>query len=80
MSYKINVELPLALRPDAPVRQLLTVLDRANGLRNKVVHKGHVATFEQAGFMINVGDQLIKGISGEPVNVPAVPAGVGRGR
>jgi hypothetical protein len=80
MSYKINVELPLVLRPDAPARQLLTVLDRANGLRNRVVHKGHAATFEQAGFMINVGDQLIKGLSGQPVNVPAVPAGAGRGR
>ena len=30
MSYKINVELPLALSPEHPVRQLIAVLDRAD--------------------------------------------------
>ena len=71
MSYKINVELPLALRPDDPVRQIIPALDRANGLRNQVVHKGRDVTFEEAGFVINVGDQLIKGLSGELIAVPA---------
>src|ERR1035437_3095034 len=32
ISYKINVELPLVLRPDDRVRQLIPDLDRANGL------------------------------------------------
>lgn len=73
MSYKINVELPLVLRPDNPVRQLIPVLDRSNGLRNQVVHKGRSVTYEEAGFVINVGDQLIKGLGGEPIAVPAVP-------
>jgi hypothetical protein len=77
MSYKINVELPLVIRPSDPVRQLIPVLDRANGLRNQVVHKGRDVTFEEAGFVINLGDQMIKGLSGDPIVVPAVPASLG---
>jgi hypothetical protein len=73
MSYKINVELPLVLRPDDPVRQLIPALGQANGLRNQVVHKGRDVTFAEAGFVINVGDQLIKGLSGEPTAVPIRP-------
>jgi hypothetical protein len=38
-----------------------------------VVHKARNVTFEEAGFVINVGNQLIKGLSGQPIAVPAEP-------
>jgi hypothetical protein len=77
MLYKIDVELPLVLPPDDPVRQLIPALGQANGLRNQVVHKGRNVTFEEAGFVIKVGDQLIKGFRGEPIVVPVRPVTTG---
>jgi hypothetical protein len=74
-----KIEWPASLRsegvrvhPGMPFRLpgiLIPVLGRANGLRNQVVHKGRNITFEEVGFVINVGGQLIKGLSGEPIAV-----------
>jgi hypothetical protein len=73
IAYKINVELPLVLRSDHPLRVLIPALGRANTLRNQVVHKGREVTFEEAQFVIGVGDQLIKGFSEEPITPPTLP-------
>jgi hypothetical protein len=65
MSYKLNVELPLVLKPGHPARQLIPDLDAANKLRNGVVHKGRNVTSRQAGFVIQTADKLIKALTGE---------------
>jgi hypothetical protein len=62
MSYKINVELPLAFEPNHPIRQLIPDLKTANSIRNKVVHEGRKVTYEEAGSIITVADKLIKAL------------------
>jgi hypothetical protein len=64
MAYKINVELPLAFKPDHAIRALIPDLKGANTLRNGVVHKGRTATFQEAASVIQTADKLIKAISG----------------
>jgi hypothetical protein len=62
MAYKINVELPLVVRADHPVRQILPDLNAANSLRNAVVHKGRQATMQEAASVIQTADKLIKAL------------------
>jgi hypothetical protein len=64
MSYKINVELPLVLRPNHPVRDLIPELKGANSIRNNVVHKGHTVNHADAAAVITTADKLMKGLYG----------------
>jgi hypothetical protein len=68
MAYKINVELPLVVRADHPVRQILPDLNAANTLRNAVAHKGRQATMKEAASVIQTADKLIKALyTKEPI-------------
>jgi hypothetical protein len=62
MSYKINVELPLVLQTNHPVRQLIPGLKTANTLRNKVVHTGRKVTYQEAASVVTVADKLIRAL------------------
>jgi len=70
VAYRINIELPLVFPPDSPVRKLISDLDKANGYRNGVVHKQRDPTYEEAAFVINTGDRLIKALAGELIDAP----------
>jgi hypothetical protein len=70
MAYKINVELPLVVRADHAVRQLIPDLKGTNTIRNAIVHKGRTATYEEAVVAIQTGDKLIKALMGEVFDVP----------
>ena len=65
MSYKLSVEVPLAFRPEHPVRRLIPELKGANTLRNGVVHKGRTVTYRDAASVIEAADRLIKALAND---------------
>ena len=73
IAYKIKVELPLILPQNHPIRRLIPEMTGVNSIRNDVVHRARVPTFQEAGNSIQIADRLIKSLAGEP-DEPEAPA------
>ena len=60
MSYMINVELPLVLLRNHPMRGIIPQLNGVNSIRNAIVHKSREVNYTEAARAINTASKLIE--------------------